>query len=134
MVLSKLIYNSIISEIETNLTNSNIGSRKGKSPRDHLFVVYSVISETLNSEHQRDFIFYDVRQCYDSLWVERSLLHLHANGLSTCLLNLIYELSKNAKITIKTPVGKSEEKEINDVIMQGETVSGIICTNTMDKI
>ena len=56
-VLSKLIYNSIISEIENNLTNSNIGSCKGKSPRNHLFVVYSVINETVNSEHQRDIVF-----------------------------------------------------------------------------
>ena len=45
VVLVKLIFNSIISDIENDLTNSNIGSRKGKSPRDHLFVVHSVINE-----------------------------------------------------------------------------------------
>ena len=134
IILSKLIYNSIISEIESNLTNSNIGSRKGKSPRDHLFVMYSVIQETLNSEHQRDIIFYDVKQCYDSLWVERCLLDMYENGVTSNLLNLVYELSKKAKITIKTPVGDSDEGEIDDIIMQGETLSGIICTNSMDKV
>ena len=56
------------------------------------------------------------------------------NGLSTNLLNLVYELSKKADVTIKTPVGNSEEAEINGVIMQGETLSGVICTNSMDKM
>ena len=117
--------------MENSLTNSNIGSQKGESP---LFVLYSVVNETLNSEHQRDIIFYDVTQCYDSLWVERCLLDMFDNGVSSNLLNLIYELSKKANISIKTPVGESDEKEINDVIMQGETLSGIICTNSMDKM
>ena len=134
VILIKLVYNSIISEIDNNLTNSNIGSQKGKSPRDHLFVVYSVVNETLNSEHQRDIVFYDVSQCYDSLWVKRSLLDMFENGMSSNLLNLVYELSKRAKIVVKTPVGNSEEKDIEEVIMQGETLSGIICTNTMDKM
>ena len=49
-VLIKLIYNSIIGVIEDNLTSSNIGARKGRSPRDNLFVLYSVISETLRGK------------------------------------------------------------------------------------
>ena len=46
-ILSKLIYNSIISQIEEKLSPSNIGARKNRSPRDHLFVVYAVVNETL---------------------------------------------------------------------------------------
>ena len=40
-VLSKLIYNSIIDKLEDKLSPSNIGAPRNRSPRDHLFVVYS---------------------------------------------------------------------------------------------
>ena len=56
------------------------------------------------------------------------------NGLTNGLLNLIYELSKKSKVTVKTPVGNSDTAELDEVVMQGETLSGIICTNSMDKM
>ena len=44
-VLMKLIYNSIIDVIAENLSNSNIGARKQKSPRDHVFVLNAIIKD-----------------------------------------------------------------------------------------
>ena len=44
-IFVKLVYNSIIGIIESNLSSSNIGARKNKAPRDHLFVLYTVINE-----------------------------------------------------------------------------------------
>ena len=34
----------------------------------------------------------------------------------------------------KNPVGIIEEREINDTTMQGETLSSILCTDSVDKI
>ena len=44
-ILMKLIYNTIIDVVEENLSNSNIGARKGKSPRDHVFVLNAIIED-----------------------------------------------------------------------------------------
>ena len=41
----KLIYNSKRDIIEKKLSQSNIGERKQKSPRDHLFVLNGIINE-----------------------------------------------------------------------------------------
>ena len=132
----KLIYFSIIDTVEENLSLSNIGARKNKSPKDHLFVLYSVLHETLNEKEASDLdlVFYDLAQAYDSLWVSHTLVDLYENKIDSNLLNIIYELSKNATISIKTPVGISEEKEIDETIMQGETVSSILCTSSVDKV
>ena len=132
----KLVYNSFIDLTEQNQTSSNIGARKGKSPRDHLFVLYSVITDTIYGQNKDgiDLVLYDVSLCYDALWVEHTLLDLHSNGVDSNLLNLVYEGSKSASIKIKTPVGTSDSKEITDQVMQGETVSSILCTSTVDKI
>ena len=77
-------------------------------------------------------VFYDVVQCFDSLWVKRTLTDLATNGVNNSLLNVINELSKGSKISVKTPVGITEEMEIEEVVMQGETLSSILCTNSMD--
>ena len=135
-ILSKLIFNSIIDIIEDQLSPSNIGARRKRSPRDHLFVAYAVVNETVQSEDVpcKDLVFTDVTQCFDSLWTQKTLSDLYSNGVKTNLLNLLHELSKSAKIVIKTPVGNSEEGSIEDTIMQGETLSSILCTSTMDKM
>ena len=136
-LLSKLIYNSIIDLIEEQLSPSNIGARKHKSPRDHLFVLYAVLNETLKGKHGCcciDLVFTDVTDCFNSLWTEKTITDLHENGIQSNLLNLIHELSKSATISIKTPVGTTEKKMIEDIIMKGETLSSISCTLSMDRI
>ena len=59
---------------------------------------------------------------------------LKKSGIQSSLLNLIHEASKTANITVKTPVGVSASKKIEEQVMQGETLSSILCTNSMDKI
>ena len=45
---------------------------------------------------------------------------------------MINELCKSARIRVKTPIGITEEEEITEIIMQGETLSSTLCTNSMD--
>ena len=55
-------------------------------------------------------------------------------GVKTNALNILHEIIKKANLQVKTPLGVSDRKEINDVIMEGETISSIVCTSTIDKI
>ena len=95
----KLIYNSIIDIIEENISISNIGARKNKSPRDHLYVLYSVIDEVLRGKEGCgvDLVFYDLAQAYDSLWVEHTLLDLFHSNIDSNLLNTMYKLTQENK-------------------------------------
>ena len=71
--LMKLINRTIFDSIEENLTESNIGTRKGRATRDHGFVINSIINETIRDKRRKplDMVFYDIKQCYDSLWMEK---------------------------------------------------------------
>ena len=64
----------------------------------------------------------------------KSYIYLFENGVNNYNLNLFHECSKTVNVAVKTPVGISKEKEINDIILQGETTSSIICTSTIDMI
>ena len=72
-----------------------------------------------------DLVFPDVTDCFNSLWTDQTIIDLHENGIETNLLNLIHELSKSANISIKTPVGITGKKTIENTSMQVETLSSI---------
>ena len=62
--------------------------------------------------------------------MEKSYIDLFKNGVNNDNLNLLHECSKAVNVAVKTPVGISKEKEINNIILQRETMRSIICTST----
>ena len=70
-------------------------------------------------------MFYVISQAFNFLWAEQTLLDCFDNGISNNLLNVMHDMSKRAKIHIKTPVGIAYSEEIHDTIMHGELVSSI---------
>ena len=47
-ILDQLIYNDKYPSIEKNVSDFNIGARKGKSIKNHLFVIYGIINAVIN--------------------------------------------------------------------------------------
>ena len=47
------------------MSDSNVGGRKKRNIRDHLFIVYGVI----NSVVPVDIAVYDIAKCFDSMWL-----------------------------------------------------------------
>ena len=47
-ILDRLIYNDIYQTIDTNLSDCNVGNRKGRNIRDNLFVLNAVLNSTKN--------------------------------------------------------------------------------------
>ena len=80
-LIMKLVYNSIIDVVEKNLTNSNIGARKNKSPRDHVFVLNAIVEDKKRNKKSDpiDFVFYDVKDAFNSLWLDHTILDLKKN-------------------------------------------------------
>ena len=48
-ILMKLIYNRNYTTIDTNMTESNIGGRKGRGCRNHIFVINGIKHDVLSS-------------------------------------------------------------------------------------
>ena len=72
---------------------------------------FAIINEVLKSKETKvDVVFYDIRQAFDSLWMEKSYIDLFKNGVNNDNLNLLHECSKAVNVAVKTPVGISKEK------------------------
>ena len=134
-ILEKLLHNDEYDEIDKNLTDCNVGSRKGRNVRDNLFVINAVMNENKNkSEGSLDINVYDVAKCFDSLWLSECINDLYETGLKNDKLNLLYEANKSASIAIKTSSGVTDRFDIKNTVMQGTVWGGLLCTSTMDKV
>ena len=73
-ILDKLIYNDNYKNIDQNMSDSNIGSRKRRNAKDHLFIIHGVINSVIRGkEDPIDLQIYDLEKAFDALWLEDCL-------------------------------------------------------------
>ena len=60
-LLLKLIYNDEYENIDSNMSDSNVGGRKRKNIRNHLFIVNGIINETIKLKTNVDIEILDFR-------------------------------------------------------------------------
>jgi hypothetical protein len=134
-ILDRLVYNDIYPIVDKNLTDANVGSRKGRNIRDNLFVLYAVLNSIkYGHEEACDVTIYDVEKCFASLWNQECLNDMWDIGCQDDKLNILSEGNKSANVAIKTSQGITKRFTISNVIMQGTVNSGLFCTSTMDKL
>ena len=47
-ILDKVVYADVYEDIDSNMSFSNVGGRRKRNIRDHLFVVYASINDVIN--------------------------------------------------------------------------------------
>ena len=102
------------------MSDSNVGGRKKKNIRNHIFIVNGVINEALKKKENVDIEILDYRQCFDSMWLDETINDLYETGLVNDNLNLIYKLNNKNKVAVVTPHGLTERVEMDQLVMQGE--------------
>ena len=137
-ILDRLIYNEKYKLIDENMSDSNVGARKGKNIRNHLFIVYGVINSVSNGESPPvDIQLYDLKQCFDAMWLEESMNNL----LDTIpesewddKLGLVYQNNVTNLVSVKTPFGLTDRTTIERIVTQGGVWGPIQCSNQIDTI
>ena len=65
-ILDRLLYNDIYPIVDENLTDANVGARKGRNIRDNLFVLNAVMnSVTKGNEQPCELGVYDLEKAFD---------------------------------------------------------------------
>ena len=118
----KLLYNDNYDFLEMNMSESNIGARKGRSVRNHIFILNGIIHDILANKNAKpiDIQVLDYRQCFDSLWLEEVMNDLFEAGIDDDNFALIFEANKNVNVAIKTPNGLTERENIKNIVLQGD--------------
>ena len=134
-ILDRLIYNDTYETIDENLSDCNVGCRKGRNIRDNLFVLNAVLNNVKNKADEAvDIGVYDVKKCFDTMWNQEALNDIYELGLRNDKLSLLALENESAEVAVKTSAGVTERKTIRNSIMQGTVWAGLMCTATMDKL
>ena len=131
-ILMKIIYNEEYETIDSNMSDSNIGARKRKNIRNHIFILNGIINEAINNKKAIDVVILDFKQCFDGMWIQDSLNDLYDAGVQNRNLAIIYEANRKNKVAVKTPNDTTERVVIEDIIMQGEVFAPLECSVSVD--
>ena len=132
-IITKLVYRDKYKLVDKNMSDSNVGARKDKNIRNHIFVLNGVINEVLNNKDLAvDVQILDYKQCFDSMWLEETINDLWEAGITDDNLALIYKFNEKVKVAVKSPFGITERKVVNRIVMQGETFGPLCCSVQVD--
>ena len=126
-VFERLIKNRTQSFMEkVNLCQA--GARSNRGPPDNIFIMNAVIDHAIYVGKSIHVTTYDFEQAFDSLWLEDCILSLRKLGIPDYLLQLIYNLNKNALIKVKTPYGTTPTAVVTDTVQQGRVLAPDLCS------
>ena len=92
---------------------SNIGARKNRNIRDHLFVVNAVLNDAIQTKKEDiDIQIYDVAKCFDKMWYEETANDIYEAGVTGDSFVVMANSNQNCKVAVKTPWG-SVTKRVN---------------------
>ena len=133
-LLDRLVYFDEKDLISESMGHFQVGNQKGRNIRDHTLVVHAVVNEAHIKKIDVDIQFTDIKQCFDSIWLDEATNDLYNSGVTTRSLNLLYEGNRKTRMCVETSFGKSDRVELNKVVMQGSVPGGVICSNQISKL
>ena len=133
-ILDRLIYRQDQEIVNSSMGQFQVGNQTGRSIRDHTLIVHAVVNEALTNKIQLDILFTDIKQCFDSIWLEEAINDLYDSGVQSRNLNLLYEGNKSTDMCVETKFGRSERANLKKVVMQGSVTGGMFCSNQLSKL
>ena len=99
-ILMKLIYLDYYSILDKSMSDSQVGARKMKNIRNHIWIINGIITDVLSSKSKYpiDIQIFDYKQCFDSLWLQECMNDLYTAGLDDDKFALLYNVNKTVKI------------------------------------
>ena len=135
-ILMRLIYLDKYESLDQSMSDSQVGARKGKSVRNHIWVLNGIICDVLSSKKKLpiDVGIFDYRQCFDSLWLQECMNDIYKGGIQDDKFALLYNINTHVNMAVKTPVGKSKRGVITNSIIQGDVFGPMMCGKQVDEI
>ena len=137
-VLDKLIYFDKVKDIDNKMSDSNIGARRDRSIKNHLFIIYGVINSVIKGKGECvDLQIYDLEKAFDALWLEECLNDLFdtlSDEQRDDKIALLFESNSENLVAVKTAVGLTERINMPRIVQQGGTWGPVLCSNSVDTI
>ena len=133
-ILMKLIYFDYYFTLDRSMSDSQVGARKNKNIRNHIWIINGIITDVLSSKSKKpiDIQIFDYKQCFDSLWLQECMNDFYSAGFDDDKFALLFNMNKNVNIAVRTPVGKTDRRNIHNAITQGDIFGSLLCSKQVD--
>lgn len=109
------------------LPESQLGFRKGKGCTECIFTLTSAIQLQLRlGEREVYVVFVDFKRAFDSIPHDKLWAKLYNLGISVKIIRIIKSLYDHAKVRVKCRGLLSEEFEVSEGVLQGESLSPLL--------
>ena len=100
----KFIHQDKANIIDSYMSEFQIGGRKNRNVRDHLFVVNGIVQDTLSSVKMKpiNLIIADFQLCFDGLSLPLTCQDLYSSGCKDDKLSLLYDINKQNNVSVRT--------------------------------
>ena len=135
-ILMKMIYADKYGVIDKSMSDSNIGARKNKNIRNHIFVVNSILHDVLSSGSKEpiDIMVLDYKQMFDSECLYECLNDVYEAGVNDDYFPLLYEANKETFVAVQTPGGITKRETLDEIVMQGDVLAPLISSLQVDTM
>ena len=133
-ILMRMIYNSKYFDIDKNISDGQMGARKGKGCRTNIWILNGIIYETIKKHNKKPVTlqFYDYKQMFDSVNLIEAINNLYDYGVNDDNLSLIYKANHEIYMAIKTPGGLTDRQKITNSVLQGDTWGSMLASVQVD--
>ena len=99
-ILMRLIYVDKYKSIDSQMSDSQVGGRKRKNVRNHIWIINGIICDVLSSKkkYSIDIQILDYKQFFDILWLQECPSDIYDNGVRDDKLALLYDI--NSKVNV----------------------------------
>ena len=134
-ILMRMIYDSKYPEINSNMTDSQMGGRKGMGCRNNIFILNGIIHEE-NKRKKEPIMFqiYDYAQMFDSINLQEAISDIYDCGFRDDMLPLVYKANAEVQMAVNTPHGLTDRIKIRNTVLQGDTFGSILASVQVNSI
>ena len=135
-ILMRQIKNMKYRNIDRNMSDCQMGARKGKGCRNNIFIVNAIIHDVMKSKNMKPIILqiYDYAQMFDSIDLEQAISDIFDAGVDNDTLVLLHKANEEVHMAVKTTNGLTERQVIKDIVLQGDTWGSLLASVQVDSI
>ena len=131
--------NDLYDDINKGMSESNVGGRKKRSAKDHLFILHGIINSINNdkTDDEVDVMVYDIEKAFDKLNLNQTLndlVDILPDNKKDDRITTLHEANKITKVSINTPFGATEREIFERIVQQGGNWGGTFCSNSVDSL
>ena len=132
-VFGNIVTAAIKPTITNNISKYQIGAIPGHRKEEHLFTLKSFAALAEHNDVPIAIKLLDLSKYYDKESLIDAMDELYKVDIKGKLYKLIFEMNKDTRIKVRTPVGESESRETGENIAQGTSEAGIISSVNLSE-